>query len=115
MRHNQQVEVNRPQLKATCWRYCAKCTNWTGITNKTFVDEPRKAGKKWREVKALAMNTFRWEPFMNALCSLTEWNTDDDEPNDIVPPDEQANNQTDRVSSEHESELPIDISSNKKR
>ena len=39
---------------------------------RTVVDEARKAGKTWTEIKALATNRVRWRLFVDALCSSEE-------------------------------------------
>jgi hypothetical protein len=38
----------------------------------TVVEEAGKAGKTWKEVRALAQNRVRWHCFVEALCSGEE-------------------------------------------
>lgn len=53
-------------------------------TTKDDVTEMRLAKKQWLEIKALAQNRVRWQHFVDALCTLADKDTDDDDADDDV-------------------------------
>jgi hypothetical protein len=42
------------------------------IWRRSIMEEARREGKMWREVKRLAADRSRWKSFVTALCSSTE-------------------------------------------
>jgi hypothetical protein len=42
------------------------------LVKRTMLKEAGKAGKTWKEVRALAQNRVRWRCFVEALCSGEE-------------------------------------------